>query len=141
MRFRFFIPVFFLLSVLGCIPENPEPPQGVLDKETMTDVIEEVQLIEAFRQRGLVLPPDMDPEREAEKMYARLFDKYGITKEEFKNSYAWYEANPGVLGEVYDAVLVRLSEKQANVRNPEAAKAVAKRDSIRAQRDTLSKPE
>lgn len=139
MRLPSVILLFVLLTV-ACIPENPEPPEGVMDKNTMTDVLEEVQLIEAFRQRGLVLPTDMDPEQEAEKMYARLFDKYGITKKEFKASYAWYEANPGVLAEIYDVVLVRLSEKQANVRNPEAAKAVAKRDSIRALRDTLDKP-
>ncbi len=140
MRFGFSI-LLVVFLIVGCIPENPEPPAEVLDQSTMTDVLEEVQLIEAFRQRGLVLPANVDPENEASKMYARLFDKFGITKEEFKRSYAWYEANPGVLSEVYDDVLVRLSEKQANVRNPEAAKAVARRDSIRALRDTLNKPQ
>jgi len=121
-----FLAIFFIaLALTGCISEEASIPEEIIDREKMVNILEEVQVIEAVRQRGIILPDNIDSEEEAMKMYLRLFETYDINDSIYKASFEWYEQHPRILAEMYDEVLIRLSEKQALARQtikPDSAK-------------------
>lgn len=124
--------------VVSCIPETPTVPEDIIQRDKMVKVLEEVQIIEAVRQRGVILPKNMDPDNEALRLYHRLFEKYQINDSLFKKSFEWYEAHPKLLAEMYDEVLVSLSEEQALARQNLSAKK-SKKDSAQVS-ESANKP-
>ncbi len=124
---------------MSCIPETPSVPDDVIPQDKMVDILEDVQVIEAVRQRGVILPKDMDPDHEAMRMYHRMFEEYQINDSLFRKSFEWYEAHPKMLAQMYDEVLVRLSEEQALARQSLSPNKV-KTDSTIATDDNVGKP-
>ena len=120
--------ILFIVSILfvlqGCINKEEGIPENIIQKEKMTQILGDVQLIEAIRQRGTILPKDLDPDEESKRQYALVFEKYNITEEEFKESFNWYLVHPTILADIYDHVLVQLTEDQANIQSEMSAKKV-----------------
>jgi hypothetical protein len=125
--------------MMSCIPETPSVPDDVIPRDKMIDILEDVQVIEAVRQRGVILPKDMDPDHEAMRMYHRVFEEHQIKDSLFRKSFEWYEAHPKMLAEMYDEVLVRLSEEQALARQSLKPSKV-KTDSTTATGDDADTP-
>tara|TARA_B100000780_G_C20984055_1_gene393357 strand:- start:22 stop:456 length:435 start_codon:yes stop_codon:yes gene_type:complete len=141
MSFLRFIQVMFafamVLNLTSCIDKSSKVPENVMSKEEMVEVISESQLIEAIRQRGTILPKDLNPQDEAKRQYALLFEKHNITEDQFKESYQWYLEHPQLLAEIYDLVLEQLTKEQANIQSEMKPKKV-KVDKSKA--DTAVKP-
>ena len=57
-----------------------------------------------------------------DESYAWIFDKYGITEEEFKKSVDYYASDSKTYEEMYDQVIVNLTEKQAELSRTSAPK-------------------
>lgn len=57
----------------------------------------------------------MDEKLLTEEYYLQVYKNYGITKEQFLNSYHFYESSPKLLNKLYDQVLGEMSKREAAV--------------------------
>lgn len=108
--------LFVLALSAGCIEKEVEPiPSSVFSIERMTDIMVDIQLIEGgivIRRYGKTVHADRIVE-----VYKALFKKHGINKQDLDFSMHYYTDHPKRLEEVYDRILERLSELEAEVAN------------------------
>ena len=89
-------------------------PKGVLSLNDMTDVLTEMHKTDAsLNERGLAYGHYTDKA----PYYKFIFKKYGISKAEFDSSLVWYSKNPRIFDNMYDKVLVNLTNLQKEVKN------------------------
>lgn len=121
---------FFLILVLvvlsSCLnkKEAVQPPENLIPREKMTEILYDVQLIEARHQRRLY-----DQGEQLRDMtlgyYTGLWEKHAISEEQFKVSYDYYMTTPKVMHDIWDEILQRLTREQSEVQkaiDKEAAK-------------------
>lgn len=111
------IAILFLFFGLACKPEKQvfDKPENLISAEDMTQIMVQMQLIESYRQRAVLVPPQHDLEKETIVLNKRIFEAYGISQKQFNDSYTYYTLHPGILGEIYDGVLNELSRMQADL--------------------------
>ncbi len=99
--------------------EIPRRPSDVLESKKLEAVMVDVYLIEGRYQRRLRLKDDalkkMRPEELALTQYKQMFEKHGISKEQFEKSYDWYASYPSELEDIESRVLEKLQQMQANI--------------------------
>ena len=109
--------IFFLLTLfVACSePEAVEIPAEILSMERMTAIMMDIQLIE-----GGIVVKNYNKTRKRDEIteyYKAIFKKHEISQKEFDRSIKFYTGHPGLLEEVYDGILVKLSEYQAEIEN------------------------
>ena len=105
-----------MLLGLGCSEKPDTPiPKGVLSIEKMTEIMVDVQLIEA----GIVIRKYNKTQRKEQIMdyYRSLYLKHNTDKQTFENSLKFYTDNPDKLELIYDRILEKLSKLEAEVEN------------------------
>jgi hypothetical protein len=123
MRNFLFIALISLLSFsCGSDEEKATPPDDIIQREQMTQVLTDIQIAEAIYQRGNFPKDDYDGKKYILKMYQKIFEKYGVDEQKFKQSLTWYEEHPKILADMYDEVLNELSQREANLRDKRKAK-------------------
>ncbi len=107
-----------LVVAVGCIDHAVALPEGYLTQEEMIPIMVDIHLVEGARSGKLVLGDTND----LSDYYARIYQKYGISEKEFKESFYWYTQHPEELNKVYEASIEQLSileaEIKANARKP-----------------------
>ena len=112
---KYLIP-FALSILLSCAEKETKPiPDHIYSIEKMTAIMMDLQIIEG----GIVIRQyNKTQQRERiSKVYRAMYNKHGITQDEFDLSLKYYTDNPDKLEEVYDRVLEKLSELDAKVAN------------------------
>ncbi|MBP7515008.1 MAG: DUF4296 domain-containing protein [Flavobacteriales bacterium] len=102
----FVVPVLLLMAACSA-PE--ERPSELLPRDKFTQVLLEGQLIEARVNHEQVI--DKITEVPALRYYAEMFEKEGVTEEQFKTTYQWYVDHPAELKDVYNDVLAGLQKR------------------------------
>jgi hypothetical protein len=111
------IPLLFLLS--GCSSEDETPPDNIINSSKMVYIMMDIHIVDAAinmnneTPRGVVLNK---PE-----LYAAVYKKYRVRKTQFDSSFTYYARHPEKMQEIYDDLLIRLSEKQASIDNAKPA--------------------
>lgn len=136
MRLFIFAMVIFLAA---CSSEKPERPEGVLNADQFTALMIDVQLIEGIRAQRIDVS---EKKGKAESfLYAEVFDKHGITREEFEKTYAYYMKNPKRMEQIYEQVLDSLNKLDADIKQEFSKDMKNKADSVREvkekKRDSL----
>lgn len=109
MKKLFFI-FALALSLVACVDQvTPTRPDDVLDRETFTNLMVEVQLIEAMYNRKLAEDEDVAVRDAIYPFYAASFEKFGTNQEQFSRSFEWYSSNPQEMKLVYEEVENQLS--------------------------------
>lgn len=115
--------IIFILSVLvflGCSSgDSVAIPDSVLSQEQMAKVMVDVHLLEATMNMNVPNPnnPSITLPGNVLIPNADIFKKNNVTKSQYEESFAFYTAHPGLLVEIYQLVLNRLSEMQVEVMN------------------------
>ncbi len=123
MKYTTYILLFSFLSVglFSCSSESEEnefipPKEQVLSKEEFTKLMTDVQLIEGHLNTNRVNQVFiMDS---AKNYYKEIFERYGITEQEYRDNLKYYSAHPKLLEEVYIQVeenLVLMDRDYANI--------------------------
>ena len=100
--------VAFLLFCTAIACDRPEPlPEGVLDKERFASVMTDVRLVEARINHELMV--DHANAINSDRYYDEVFEKQGVTEEEFRTSFDYYSQRPEELKAIYEVVLADLS--------------------------------
>ncbi|MCS6992078.1 MAG: DUF4296 domain-containing protein [Chitinophagales bacterium] len=103
-----------VLGLTACSQGTNVAPVGVLSKQTMVEVLEDILITEAGAShfRNIDELNYMMADR-----YAAVLKRHGISYEQFVRSYEHYLQQPAQLASIYDEVIVRLSAKEAAIRN------------------------
>ena len=106
----------FAIMVLGCNSEL-EVEEGILDKDTFVEIMVDVQLLESA-YKTMVFRNDNEDEV-LETAYISIFEKYGVTAEEFRASHTWWWSRP----EEVKSILIQVTER-LNVLEEEMSPAI-----------------
>ena len=94
--------IFFVaLGLTGCGKPEVPVPANILSKKAMIPIMVDVHVVEGARNGALILGDTNG----IEDYYAKIYEKHQITEKQFKESFAFYSANPSVFIPIYEAVL------------------------------------
>ncbi|MCC7233007.1 MAG: DUF4296 domain-containing protein [Bacteroidia bacterium] len=103
--------LLFCCLAYACGREQAIPP-GVLTKEEMVPLLTDIQLAQA----EISLSQQADPENHSLSDYLITILKHRkISVETYEKSIRFYSEHPGLLNEVYQAVIIRLNQLQGEV--------------------------
>jgi hypothetical protein len=105
---HYFASVLFILFI-GCASPEVQIPETVLTPEQMMPIMVDIHVIEGARN-GAIMLGDTNG---IEDYYAKVYEKHGITEEQFKSSFAFYSDNPTVFIPIYEEVLDSLKANGA----------------------------
>jgi hypothetical protein len=115
MKINFTNTILFLIvaTFISCSKKEEIRPSTILDPATMTTVLAEVHFTEATIQIRNLNSTD-STKKIAYQYYKNIFDKNKTNVTTFKNSFSWYKNRPELFTVIYDSVLIKISENQAN---------------------------
>jgi hypothetical protein len=105
---HYFASVLFILFI-GCASPEVQTPETVLTPEQMMPIMVDIHVIEGARN-GAIMLGDTNG---IEDYYAKVYEKHGITEDQFKSSFAFYSDNPTVFIPIYEEVLDSLKANGA----------------------------
>jgi hypothetical protein len=111
MKRRFFAVAIGLIFLWGCGKDVPDPPSGLIPRETFVELLAEVQLIEAVLNQNMIR--NDEPRARIARYYKTTFETFKVTPQQFQETYTWYYGQPNLLLEVYDEVITVISTKRA----------------------------
>ena len=106
--------LFYSTLLFSCGGKTEEEqPENLIKKELFTEMILELQLIEAHLNEVRV---DQSVIRDsANNFFQEIFEKHGTSFEDFDNTMNYYASQPEKLQGSYDAVLESLSEMEVEL--------------------------
>lgn len=110
MRTSLFSILFFLI-LFSCKQEETIPDY-VISEQEMVNVLVDVELTQAEIKFSL---SSEELKMDYNKKFEKVFDKHKLTQETFNKNLEYYCRNPLVMKDLYDQVIVRLSEDQASL--------------------------
>jgi hypothetical protein len=105
---HYFASVLFILFI-GCASPEVQTPETVLTPEQMMPIMVDIHVIEGARNGSIMLGDTNG----IEDYYAKIYEKHGITEDQFKSSFAFYSDNPTVFIPIYEEVLDSLKANGA----------------------------
>ena len=106
------IVVSLALLMAACVDQEVHLPEGYLSQEKMVDIMVDIHLVEGARSGNLLLGDTND----LPDYYARIYEKYNVSEEEFKANFNWYTQHPTALKTVYEEVIVALSKLEEEIK-------------------------
>lgn len=97
------------LILLGCAKE--ERPDDVMGKTKMVEVMVDVHLAEGVEKTTILTLDSTIISGQA--VYDYLYEKHGITEEEYARSFEWYSEHLKEFDEVYARVIEKLNQMEA----------------------------
>ena len=106
--------IVFLISILSffvsCQQTEESLPEGLISKDNFIEMLVDIQLFEAInhvkREKGQV-------EFNLDQAYEWLFEKYNTSRENFQTSFDYYARDTKGFEEMYDEVIIRISQREA----------------------------
>ena len=87
-------------------------PRGIISQSKMANVLTEMHKTDALMdERGITF----NSYSNKVPYYNFIFKKYDISKAEFDSSLVWYTKNPQIFNNVYDKVIIQLTDLQKDV--------------------------
>ncbi|MCM1452391.1 MAG: DUF4296 domain-containing protein [Clostridium sp.] len=96
------------IAVCGC----SRVPKGIIPPEEMSELLADVHTAEAV---ATVSPRDHNNDSSKLALKIAVFERHGVTSEQFDSSLVWYAHNIGKYIEVYDDAIEILQERSQNV--------------------------
>ena len=109
MRLGHYFASVLIILFIGCASPEVQIPETVLTPEQMMPIMVDIHVIEGARNGSIMLGDTNG----IEDYYAKVYEKYGITEDQFKSSFAFYSDNPTVFIPIYEEVLDSLKANGA----------------------------
>lgn len=104
--------LFLLLYVVACSPPEESVPAGIICRDSMVMILTDIHIAEAALQLRDLGRNDTT-RMEAYGRYRYIFEKYGVKRTDFNESFTWYRNKPHLFHAMYDQVIDRLNVMQA----------------------------
>lgn len=116
--------IFVLVLFISCKNEEVKIPKDVFSEEKMINLLVEIHLADAMAANERI--KEVNLLNEVKKAYfSSLLEKENISLADFENSLAFYQKNADLFFGVYEKVMVKLTEKEADL-NGEKTKETKK---------------
>ena len=106
-----------LLIIILCVAAcERKPPNNLIPEEKLVPMLIDFHLSYSIQQS----PDFADVISKADSIdpYSNIFQKHGFSKVEFDTTLSWYTRNPEYLVELYNDVIMKLSQLSDSI-NPE----------------------
>ena len=100
---------FILILLCSCSSQEETFPEHLIKKEQMVDIIAEIELTQAFIKLKTAHTDSINQE----VLYQNVFERFSVTKKKFNESLTYYASDPEQLEFIYDQVIIKLSEDEA----------------------------
>ena len=107
---RFFLFIILIISNFACIRDN-KAPKDVIPQNQMRKIMWDLMRADAYVTDFVMKDSTRDKKAESAKLYEKIFDIHGITREAFKKSLAFYQSRPDLFKAVSDSL--RSDEKKS----------------------------
>ncbi len=138
MKHLAFIYLLILIFAASCA-SDPSEVNLALSTDKFTAVMIDVQLAEGMKTQKIFVTKDNS--EAVNLLYKHIFEKHGVTSEEFMESFEYYRSRPGEMELVYEQVLDSLSKLDIEVKQAYSSEVQAETDSIqeatRRMRDSI----
>lgn len=112
------INIFLIIILLhSCYHENKavvEEPKPLLTEEEMVIILTDIQLAEGALAYNRVHRIEYKEEYK-DSIFKLIFDQHNINNKILVKNMNYYNANPEVMGEIYEQVLANLSKLQSEI--------------------------
>jgi hypothetical protein len=100
---------FLLLVICACNEPSVKTPPGLIDKEKMSLVMEDVLLLESHYQSKYGVPGLY--KNALDESLVDVFKKHHVTKQQFIHSYTYYASQPETFKALNTEIMDRLSRQ------------------------------
>jgi hypothetical protein len=112
---RTLIYLLFLVACFSCRKKEVKvanKPDWVIDEKKMVDIITDLRIVDAATYANSNMPP-----RDKAKDWAFVMKKHHVVDSIFRNSHDYYSEHPEVAEKIYEQVIDRISEMEADNAN------------------------
>jgi hypothetical protein len=105
--------LFVTLITISCRNENTnlvgiiERPKDLINKDSMVNILVDIHLADAIVTHSEYI--NDEKRKFSYSAYKSVFEKHNLTKLRFENSISYYSLNQDELKNIYDSVLVKMS--------------------------------
>ena len=128
--------VVCIIFIFAACADHTKIPKNIIQKDKMQKVLWD--MIQADRFATNFLPKRGDSTfntTEVLKVYQKVFDVHGITRDEFLKSYTFYLNHPDITKVLYDSISAQAERRRDEVykskTNADSLKMNLKKDSLR----------
>jgi hypothetical protein len=104
---------FFTLTYACSSKSTGSKPEVLLSEERMIEITTDIQLVEAALNYRRNIGQDYTGTKV--DYYAELFKRHGIDQQIYQANVEFYNRNPEQMEKIYDAVLLKLNDLQADI--------------------------
>jgi hypothetical protein len=90
--------------------QHHRPPKDLLEKDEMIPLLIDLHIVYAIQSS--VKFRELSNDVDSVDVYSYIFEKHGVSKVVFDSSIAWYSRHPKLFTEIYDEVVMDLTQKQ-----------------------------
>ena len=115
--FKNLIYLLLVLALSSCYTENKpatEPPESLLSKELVIELITDLQLAEGIISNNR-LDKTLTKRDFKDSIYQVIFEHYQITAEQMKENLDYYNNDPEQMEKMYEQVLTNLSKYESEI--------------------------
>lgn len=124
--------LYFISTILliGCISKEVQIPDDIIDADTFTDIMIDVQIAEGMTSHNRTNRRNKTEEQGFDP-YISIFKKHNVEADEFQRTYDFYSHHPDLMEGIYEQVLDSLSKLEAEVKQRFTKEERTRTDSIR----------
>ena len=115
-RWGVFLALVSFVFVQACSPREPIP-EGFPNEDEMADIVADLYWTESVISNGRIRFSSEEDEAQIPGYYHRVLEKHNLTAEQFDSIRQWYASHPYHYQDVYDEVIVILSQREADFNN------------------------
>jgi len=107
---RFVILILFVPLFLMGSCQHDRPQKDLIEKDELIPLLIDLHMVYAIQSsiKFRNLSKDVD----SVDVYTYIFEKHGVSKIVFDSSIAWYSRHPKLFTEIYDEIVMDLTQKQ-----------------------------
>lgn len=95
-----------LVTTACTSPEEPAVPKKYLPEKKMVDMLVDIHIVEGAKVGRRIMSDTLL----ADVYFAKVYDKHGVSKDEFTRSFEYYSSKPAMMNKVYEKVLDSLNK-------------------------------
>lgn len=124
---KIFTACCFAVAAVSCGPQEEPVRDGLIDREAFAAIMLDVQIAEGMKSQ--YSRTKAFGKNWSRDVYDDIFERHGISEEDFQETYRWYQGRPDLMEGIYEQVLDSLSKLEAEIKHEYANQGKAARDS------------
>ncbi len=106
--------LMFFFSCTPAIDRLQPPPDDLIPHDEMINIIVDLRLMDAILSTKQKTKAK-DSENTKYYLHNSILEKYGITRDRFERSYAYYQQDLKILDDIYAEAITRLSKMKSEL--------------------------